>query len=315
MIYSASLRLVVVSAPETMKSIQTLAEKAGGHLQESDARSITIRVPAAAFDATIAQIADLGEVVDRSIKASDITEQMLDLNIRLDNARRTRERLLEHLAKSQKIEDTLKIEQELSRVSGDIEQMEGRLRYLQSQIDMSTIRVELNTNSPQSRGPAAGLGLPFEWIDRLGDGLVAGSVESMPRKANVFSRGPRFDPPKDFIRYYSSSELVEAMSADGLRIKIQKQENYDKGALSFWGKLARKSLAHSRMLVISEERDLGEDRAMLVGSRLVSGELSGYMIVLARTKDHVYSFEAWGPKAAFDRQLEALVASAKSLRR
>lgn len=320
-IYSAGLRIVVVSALDAMHSIQSFAEQVGGHLQESAARSITIRVPADKFEETLTRISALGEVVDRNVKASDVTEEMLDLNIRLDNARKTRERLLEHLSKSTKIEDTLKIEAELSRVSGEIEQMEGKLRFFQSQIAMSTIRVELNTNSPQVRDSAAGLGLPFEWLEHLGDGLLAGTVESMPRKPNFFSAGPKFDPPKNFIRYYSSDDLVEAMSADSLRLKVQKQDNYDKGALVFWSKLARKSLVQSRMLAVTVERDLGDDRALIAGTRLVAGQLSGYLIVLARSddhvfaKDHVFTFEAWGPKQVFDEQFEALVASAKSLKR
>ncbi len=314
-IYSAGLRVVVVSAVDATRSIQSFAEQVGGYLQESDSRSITIRVPVDKFEKTLERIASLGEVVDRSVKASDVTEEMLDLNIRLDNARKTRDRLLEHLAKSDKVEDTIKIEAELSRVSGEIERMEGKLRYMQSQISMSTIRVDLNVLATRTPGSAANLGLPFEWIERLGDGLVAGNVKNMPRKPSFFSVGPKFDPPKDFIRYFSKDAQVEAMSADGLRLKLQKQLNYDKGALAFWSKLARKSLVESRALAVGSERDLGEDRALITGTREVAGVQFGYMLVLTRTKEHVYTFEAWGPKPVFDAQFEALVASAKSLRR
>jgi hypothetical protein len=320
-IYSAGLRIVVVSAQGAMQSIQHLAETVGGYLQESDARSITIRVPAAKFEATLAEIATLGEVVDRNLKASDVTEQMLDLNIRLENARKTRERLLEHLSQSTKIEDTLKIEAELSRVSGDIEQMEGKLRFLNSQIAMSTIRVELNTNVPQNRDPSALLGLPFAWLEHLGDGLLAGNVESKPRKPNFFSGGPKFDPPKDFVRYYSNDDLVEALSADGVRLKVQRQSNYDKGALGFWTKLARKSLVQSRSLAVSAERDLDDHRAVIAGTRLVAGEQWGYVLVLTCTKEHLFgkdrvlTFEAWGPKPVFDAHFDELLASAQSLKR
>ncbi len=314
-IYSAGLRVVVVSQADATRSIQSFAEQAGGYLQESDSGSITIRVPADKFEKTLERIASLGEVVDRSVKAADVTEEMLDLNIRLDNARKTRDRLLEHLAKSDKVEDTIKIEAELSRVSGEIERMEGKLRYMQSQIAMSTIRVDLNVLAPRTPGSNGNLDLPFDWIERLGDGLVAGNVKSMPRKPSFFSGGPKFDPPKDFIRYFSKDTLVEAMSADGLRLKLQKQLNYDKGALAFWSKLARKALVESRALAVGTERELGEDRAMISGTREVAGVQYGYLLVLARTKDHVYSFEAWGPKPVFDAQFEALVASAKSLQR
>jgi len=310
-IYSAALRLVVVSASAALASIQTLATQAGGHLQESDSRSITIRVPSSSFDAVIERIAALGEVVERSIKASDVTEEMQDLGIRLENARKARERLLEHLAKSDKIADTLAIEQALARVTGEIEQMEGRQRYLQSQVAMSTIRVELNGATPQR--PGGGL-VPFEWIGRLGDGLLAGSVQSLPRKPRFLAHGPQFEPPPEFVRYYSSRDLVEAMDADGLRIKVQVQDNYDEGALAFWNRLARKALTEGRALAVTEERDLGDGRVLLAGTREVGDKLYGYLLVLSRTKRKVMTFEAWGPKELFDPRAAALLASALSLR-
>ncbi len=314
-IYSAALRVVVVSNSDAVRLIQGYAEQAGGYLQESDARSITVRVPADKFEAVLARVATLGEVVERVVKASDVTEQMLDLVIRLDNARRTRDRLLAHLAKSEKIEDTLKIEAELARVSGEIEQIEGRVRFLESQIAMSTIRVELNAPAHDAADSGDRLGLPFEWIERLGDGLVAGTVESMPRKPRFLSNGPRFDPPPEFIRYFSDSDLVEAMNAEGVRLKVQRHENYDKGALAFWTKLARKALVQSRSLAVANEQVLGEDRAALAGTREVAGVPCGYLLVLARNNDYVYSFEAWGPREAFDKQMDALVAAARSLRK
>jgi hypothetical protein len=310
-IYSAVLRLVVVSARETHAAITNLAKQAGGYLQESDARSITIRVPADAFEGVVAKVAGLGEVLDSNIRAADVTEEMLDLGIRLDNAKKARERLLEHLANSVKIEDTLKIEAELTRVTGEIEQIEGRLRFMHSQISMSTIRVELNTNEPQRAG--TGLDLPFDWVERLGDGLVAGTVKSMPKKPQFFSRGPSFDPPAEFVRYYTSKNMVEAMNAAGVRIKLQVQDNFDEGALGFWSTLARKALVQSRSLAVTESRDLSEGRALIRGTRAVGSQTFGYLLVITRTKSNVYTFEAWGPDDAFSPLVPKLVESAKSL--
>lgn len=311
-IYSAGLRLVVVSAREAHASIVAIAKEAGGHLQESDTHSVTIRVPAGAFEGVMAEISSLGEVVDSNIRASDVTEEMLDLGIRLENARKARERLLEHLAKSDKVADTLAIELELTRVTGEIERLEGRLRFMQSQIALSTIRVDLNTNEPQHSGDE--LATPFEWIARLGDGLVAGTVQGLPRKPRFLARGPSFEPPPGFVRYYSSRELVEAMDAGDLRLKLQKHDNYDKGALVFWSQLARKALVQRRALAVREERELDDDRTLLVGTREVGKQRLGYLLVLARTKDHLYTFEAWGPAETFEPNLPALIESSNSLK-
>lgn len=312
-IYTADLGVVVVSIEQSTRAVQSLAEKIGGYLQESDSISITVRVPAPKFESTIEQIATLGEVVERSISASDVTEEFLNLNIRLDNANRTRARLLEHLAHSKKIGDTLKIEAELSRVSETIEEMEGKLRYMRSQIAMSTITVGWTARTTSQPG-APTLGLPFQWIEELGDGLVAGQVEQRTRDPRLFDFGPKFEPPADFIRYFSSRYLVEALSADGLRIKVRRHDNHDRGELGFWKDLAHESLVRSRALAVTSEQDLGDGRAVITGTREVGGQTLGYMLLLKRTNKRVYSFEAWGPKATFDEHAAALEKSAKSLR-
>jgi len=115
-IYSASLSIVVLSPAAAQASVKSLAEAAGGWMSESDARTITVRVPAAQFEALLERVGQLGEVVDRSVRAEDITETLVELDIRIDNARRARERLVAHLEKSEKMEDTLRIEAELGPV-------------------------------------------------------------------------------------------------------------------------------------------------------------------------------------------------------
>ncbi|MEQ1895316.1 MAG: DUF4349 domain-containing protein [Planctomycetota bacterium] len=310
-IYSAELRLVVVSALDAGDAVLAIAKEAGGWLQASDGNTITVRVPSETFERVLARLAKLGEVVARNVHAADVTEEMLDLDIRLENLQRARERLLEHLAKSDKMEDTLRIEAELTRVTGELERIEGRKRFLASQIAMSTITVELNSRSGGRE--ETGLVVPFEWLLRLGDGLVAGSVEGRPRKPSIFADGPDFDAPEGFLRYYSSKELVEAMDAAGLRIKVQRQKNFDEGLLGFWKAMARRALVETRSLAVSEERELSPERALLVGTREVGGETHGYLLLILRQKRHVFTFEAWGPKDQFDAARAALEASAQSL--
>ena len=226
-----------------------------------------MRVPAESFERVLARCAKLGEVVGRDVRAADVTEEMLDLDIRLENLVKARERLLEHLARSDKLENTLAIEAELTRVTGEIERIEGRKRFMSAQIAMSTIRIELNARNGGRE--ETGLVVPFEWLLRLGDGLLAGTVEGRPRKPSPFSGGPDFDAPAGFLRYYGSKELVEAMDADGLRIKVQRQKNFDEGALVFWKSLARRALVDTRALAVSEERELGPERSLLRGTREV----------------------------------------------
>lgn len=314
-IYSAALRLVVVSTVDAMASVNGIAKDLEGYLQESSGNAIAIRVPAGRFEEAIARIVKLGEVVDRSVKAADVTEEMFDINLRIDNARKTRDRLLAHLDKSDKLEDTLKLEVEIRRLSGEIEQMEGRLRFMQSQIAMSTIRVELNTNSPKPMAGGDRLGVPFPWVARLGSGLVAGSVESMPRQPKILDRGPTFTPPPGFVRYYSSRELVEALNPDGLRITVQRHQNFDRASLAFWLPLARRSLVETRSLADVGVRDEQGGPSVIEGTREVAGERYAYVLGMLSDNNYVWTFEAWGAVGAFGPQRDAIFASVKSLKK
>jgi hypothetical protein len=309
-IYSAGLRLVVVSTADALHAIQKLATDAGGYMDEQTSGSITIRVPVARFNDTVASIEKLGEVVDRNIKAADITEQMIDLQIRLDNATKARERLLQLLAKSEKVEDTLKIESEIRRLTDEIETTKGKIRFYESRAAMSSIRVELNALQPQLAG-RQGIGIPFRWIEQLGDGLIAGAVQTQSREAGIFGHGPSFKAPAGFVRYYQNTNITEAMDAADLRLKVQEHDNPDNGDLAFWTKLARRVLVETRALSVTSERT-DKDASTIEGTREISGKKYAYLMTLKRTKNKVVTFEAWGPEDQFNAAKAAIEASSKT---
>lgn len=310
-IYSAGYKLVVADVAGTLRSLQATAERMGGYMQEIGGGTITFRVPASRFDEACKSVEDAGEVVDRQVRAQDVTEEMRDLNIRLDNAEKLRERLLELLKKAEKVEDTIKIEAELTRVVEQIEQTKGKIRYLSSQLSMSTLRVDLNSPVAQN---ARGTGprLPFSWVEELGDGLVAGQVQQQTRKLGFFASGPRFSPPAGFVRYYEQSNEVEAMDAEGLRLRVLRRPNVDKAPLGFWQTLARKSLVDGRSLAVTEAEG-DASYCYLRGTRDVGGTMLGYVMGIKRSDNHVAVFEAWGPKELVEKAAGELRKSALSV--
>ena len=77
-------------------------------------------------------------------------------------------------------------------------------------------------------------------------GLASGSVAPVPLKGGFFNRGARFELPKSYVRYFDSEQLTQAMSADGMFIKLQRFPNYDSGDASFWSSLAKRVLMEQR---------------------------------------------------------------------
>ena len=97
---------------------------------------------------------------------SDVTAEFRDIEIRLQNARAVRARLEELLAKAQNVEDALKVERELERISGEIESMSGKLKLFRELISFSTITVTFSTK-PVDRVENQ-VQLPFPWLNELG---------------------------------------------------------------------------------------------------------------------------------------------------
>jgi hypothetical protein len=310
-VYSAAFRVVVADVPGSLSSIRQHTESLGGHLQEVDGQAITVRVPAARFNDAVAFVERAGEVVARQVKAQDVTDAMRDLRTHLDNQEKLRQRFQALLEKADKVEDALKIEAELARVTEELDRAKGKLWALEAQVSMSTIRVELNAPAV-SNTTGTGPGLPFDWVNELGDGLVAGQVRPNVRRAGVFGRGPRFQPPAGFVRYYEADGETEAMDAAGLRLRVQRRDNVDRADLRFWSTLVRKTLVENRSLAVTHE-ETGQDFYTLEGTRDVGGKPVGYLLSLERSNNKVVVFEAWGSRDQFDANRDALRTSALSI--
>jgi hypothetical protein len=150
-IYNAQVELVVESVASTAEALSRLIKENGGYLSDSDVQSYShmqqqatwkVRVPVERFDAFLAAVARLGELQKRHLDSQDVTQEFYDLEARIANKQEEEKRLIKHLADSTgKLEDILAVERELSRVRGEVEQMQGRLRYLANVSALSTVAI------------------------------------------------------------------------------------------------------------------------------------------------------------------------------
>lgn len=102
----------------------------------------SIRVPAAAFDELIKKIEVLGKTIEnKNINTQDVTEEFIDVEARLKTKKELEARYLELLKQAKSVADIVSIEGQLNQVRAEIESMEGRLKYLKSQVSYSTLTV------------------------------------------------------------------------------------------------------------------------------------------------------------------------------
>jgi chemotaxis protein histidine kinase CheA len=143
LIRQAAIDVEVGDVAAALVAIRDLALKKGGFVLSSSLDSITVKVPSERLDEVVDTIGALGHVRRRTIEARDVTAEYLDLEARLQNAQATRDQLRALLQKAANVEETLRVQTELSRVQEMIERLQGRLNYLKTRSALSEVRVEV----------------------------------------------------------------------------------------------------------------------------------------------------------------------------
>ncbi|MCO5170258.1 MAG: DUF4349 domain-containing protein [Planctomycetes bacterium] len=168
LIYQADITLAVHEVGTTQRAVIGIARELGGYLAYQDDTRVTVRVPAGRFQDAVDRLERVGDVVHRNIQAIDVSEEFRDLTLRLRNAEVVRERLEAILARAEKVEDALKVQAELARVTEQIELLKGRLRFLQDRLAYSTVTVHFRPRPTEQVGQPDVYRLPFSWLDELG---------------------------------------------------------------------------------------------------------------------------------------------------
>jgi Flp pilus assembly protein TadB len=94
-------------------------------------------------------------VLVETIKGQDVTEEFIDIEARLKTKKALEEQFLEIMKRGNTVQDALNVQRELSNVRGEIEQIEGRKRFLENQTSFSTLKIRLQPPtafSPNSAG-------------------------------------------------------------------------------------------------------------------------------------------------------------------
>ena len=151
-IRQADLQLVVEDTEAAQETINTLVDELGGYTVTSEwikydegvRIDLTVRVPAEELDGVLARLRTLAlEVRRQTVTGEDVTEEYTDQQAQLRHLEATEARLLTFLDEAEDTEATLAVYSELRQVQGEIEQIKGRIQYLEDASAMSSIRIEL----------------------------------------------------------------------------------------------------------------------------------------------------------------------------
>jgi hypothetical protein len=151
-----------------------IAESVGGRVDgrneyapvdgDKGSATLTLRLPAETLTATLDKLKELGDVREVSLSSSDVTMQTQDLDARINALSASIDRLLGLLATATDTDTLITLETAISDRQAELESLQSQRRYLEDQIDLSTVTLNLISTADA----------PVDEPDTFLSGLTAG---------------------------------------------------------------------------------------------------------------------------------------------
>lgn len=148
-----SLLVDNVSAGQT--AIIQQAQALGGYMvnssltrpQDAPSAVVTIRVPAAQFNAALQFFRGLAvKVISENLEGEDVTDQYVDIDARLATLTKTKIKFEEVMDQAVAVQDILTVQRELINLQTQIDSLKGQQNYLEKNAQMAKITIYLSTD-------------------------------------------------------------------------------------------------------------------------------------------------------------------------
>ena len=180
-IKDGSISIKTKDITSSKKNIDEIVKKFNSYydteeLHNNDAGTyfnLKLRIPTDNFEKLIKAIENgKDEIIRKSIHSRDVTEEFVDIEARLSNKRDYLKRYKDLLIKASTIKDILDVEENIRKLQEEIESKEGRLKYLNDQVDYSTFEIELAQEKEYIYKPKP----KDNFIERIKNALSQGST-------------------------------------------------------------------------------------------------------------------------------------------
>lgn len=152
-IRTVSLTVEVKDVPKALDEARATAENAGGYVgDENTTRDegghehtrVVLRVPVERYADVLGELEGAGKLVERSAKAHDVTDQVVDVESRIKTQRASVARIRELMDRATRLSDVVTLEGELSSRQADLEALLAQQASLKDRTSLATITLSLS---------------------------------------------------------------------------------------------------------------------------------------------------------------------------
>lgn len=225
--YEGEVSLRAARPREVVAQAVAWARAEGGYVESHGDSRAVLQIPAARFRALYERVLGLGEVVRKSLSARDVTEEYLDVELRLSQARQMRDRLLALIRKSNDANEKLRLLREVEKLSAEIETHELSMQRLRTLVDYSRLTLQVQGREGGDAQAAELRG--FGWVQRLAQGELHADGRSDAAELAV---------PTGMVAVERHRQWAAA-SADGVSLAAIRRDNNPRGDAAFWREALR----------------------------------------------------------------------------
>lgn len=161
---SASLVLKVRVPDETAELLIQKAESLNGYFTTRSNSSVVLKVPATEAKGFMEYAATLGVVAERNYQTQDVGQQLREARSRLAAREEVMRKYLDVMGEAGTA-GVLRVEQEVTRLVGEIEQLKGSLRLMEHRLELAEIQVSFqfrDRSAPVRDGRSS-----FPWLNTM----------------------------------------------------------------------------------------------------------------------------------------------------
>lgn len=145
--FSATLRISSPDVAQALRKANEITREFGGYASLINDRACTLKIPVKNAEAALAALEKIGTVSSREIVAEDVTDTAFDLDMRIANLEKLHQKLTALVDKAVDVKNILAVENELSRVTGELERLKATRLNLQRRVDFVTFRIYFSASA------------------------------------------------------------------------------------------------------------------------------------------------------------------------